>query len=148
MLVLALLSSLHSSSLGPALTDRPDHRLPCQIRIRPTDASKAPYSAHCRLPIMKLDAGQATAPVPWPIQSIPTASASNPVISSNLRMDFYSLCRPVGCHARGCETRAAGGRISGSNTMTAASARPPHEGQDNYSNGALAIAGAARGGPA
>src|SRR5438874_13572512 len=83
---------------------------------------------------MKLDAGQATAPVPWPIQSIPTASARNPVVSSNLRMDIHSLCRPAGCHA-GCEARAAGGRISGSNTMTAASARPPHEGQDNYSDG-------------
>src|SRR3981081_1685985 len=36
---------------------------------------------------MKLDCGQAIAPVPWPIQSSPMARARNPTVKSNLRMD-------------------------------------------------------------
>src|SRR5262249_37696689 len=62
--------------------------MPCQIRINPAAESRAPYSAHCRLPIMKLDAGQATAPVPWPIQSSPIASARKPSVTSSFRMAF------------------------------------------------------------
>jgi hypothetical protein len=39
---------------------------------------------------MKLDAGQSIAPVPWPIQSSPTASARKPTIKSNLRISLSS----------------------------------------------------------
>jgi hypothetical protein len=35
---------------------------------------------------MKLDDDQSIAPVPWPIQSSPRASARKPTIKSNLRM--------------------------------------------------------------
>src|SRR5262249_46281929 len=52
----------------------------CQIRIRPTADSAAPYPAHWISLIMKLDRGQATVPVPWPIQSRPTASPIRPKI--------------------------------------------------------------------
>src|SRR5436190_9555097 len=48
---------------------------------------------------MKLDAGQAIAPVPWPIQSNPMASARKPRIKSSLRMDSHSLCRPADIRA-------------------------------------------------
>src|SRR5262245_49758351 len=66
-------------------------RLLCQIRISPTAERMAPYSAHCRLPIMKLEAGQAIAPVPWPIHNSPIASARKPSVTSSLRMSFHSL---------------------------------------------------------
>src|SRR5712664_4226241 len=39
---------------------------------------------------MKLDAGQAIAPVPCPIQSRPKASARKPTVKSNLRMGLFS----------------------------------------------------------
>jgi hypothetical protein len=42
---------------------------------------------------MKLVRGQAIMPVPWPIQSRPTASASKPTIRSDLRMDVLPLAR-------------------------------------------------------
>src|SRR5262249_29001242 len=57
----------------------------CQIRIRPTAASAAPYPAHWISLIMKLALGQAITPVPWPIQSSPLASASRPATRSALR---------------------------------------------------------------
>ena len=40
---------------------------------------------------MKLDFGQAIAPVPWPIQSSPTASARKPTINSNSGHGFPLL---------------------------------------------------------
>src|SRR6201981_16639 len=64
------------------------YRLLCQISTRPRAASAAPYPAHWICLIMKLDAGQAIMPVPWPIQSRPIASAIKPRIRSNVRMGF------------------------------------------------------------
>jgi hypothetical protein len=37
---------------------------------------------------MKLYFGQATTPVPWPIQSSPIASAISPTVRSSLRISF------------------------------------------------------------
>src|SRR5579871_682265 len=44
---------------------------------------------------MKLVLGQATTPVPWPIQSRPTTSRSRPTIKSNLRNRGLPLSAPA-----------------------------------------------------
>jgi len=59
--------------------------------IETTTASAAPYQAHWIWLIMKLDCGQATVPVPWPIQSRPISSATTPRIKSRWRMRFPRL---------------------------------------------------------
>src|SRR6516165_2131532 len=81
------------SRISPAVFQPAVQRWLCQIRMRPTAASAAPYPAHWIWLIMKLVFGQAMVPVPWPIQSRPIASASRPTIKSNLRITFPAASR-------------------------------------------------------
>src|SRR5258705_13987968 len=78
---------------------------------------------------MKLDCGQRIAPVPWPIQNSPMASARKPIIESDLAMDFPRLPLSVLLDAAACDgcrrkPLPAASRIYRSNTMPAGSARP------------------------
>jgi hypothetical protein len=110
-----LIADLHSEHparvLQAQLYMQPgNQRLPCQIRIRPTAPSTAPYPAHCSWLIMKLDLGHVIAPVPWPIQSNPMASARKPTMESDLAMDFPLL--PLAVRLAGSVSTLAGAPLS------------------------------------
>ena len=72
--------------------------------------SSAPYPAHCSWLIMKLDLGHMIAPVPWPIQSNPMASARKPTMESDLAMDFPLL--PLAVRLAGSVSTLAGAPLS------------------------------------
>src|ERR1700686_3452931 len=80
---------------------------------------------------MKLDCGHLTAPVPWPIQSSPMASARKPTIRSNLRMGFASMRLARGNRRDGCQSGArhllAQGRWPSPNAATVSCAKQAHQ---------------------
>ena len=57
------------------------------MRMSPTTAKITPRVTHGRWSIMKLEAGQWTRPVPWPIHSNPINTAATPMIS---KTDFIT----------------------------------------------------------
>src|SRR3954465_7468082 len=76
---------------------------------------------------MKLDRGHATVPVPWPIQSSPTARANRPAISRNLRMSsspWARFCRGSR-HERWPQAANLGGRLTVASVGIQAAARKP-----------------------
>ena len=78
------------------------------MRIRPTMARIAPRLIHGRWSIMKLEAGQWTRPLPWPIHSNPINTAATPMISkADFIADWFSSEKLFPCIAKEALSDAA-----------------------------------------